>query len=1067
VRLAAIQALEQRALMAAQPIITEFMAKNGVTLADGYGENSDWIEITNQGDASIDMIGWHLTDNTNLAKWTFPSFTVLPGQSRIVFASSLDTIDPAGNLHTNFSLSQDGEKLTLTRPDLSIASRYNPDGSNFPTQLSDVSYGVGTIYDNTTLVGPHAAARAFVPVNSSLDGGSWTTVGFDDSGWTSGTTGVGYDTGGYEDNTPLPALAGQWTADSLGATLVNGNIVSNWVDVVGGATASGTGAPTFLSNALNGHSVIRFNPADGTDLLRVSSGSNPMAGSEDFAVVVVFRATAGIGSSGGPWSDNAGIVDASVAGVTNDWGISVSSTSGGRVLAGIGAPNQTVFSPGNKVNGAAHVAVFTRNDNTISLYVDGGDPIFATGSAAARGLTDMVFGGLQTGTNHFTGDIAEVRVYDGAMSTALAYSTATSLGARYGFAVTSPMNPLGATLTGNWAADSLNAGANNSAVTTWASSVGTHNAVAAGSPRLQKSQLNGHSVVRFDPSNGNDNFRIAANVNPLSNVGDFSVAVVFRTSTAGVGGNAQWYNNTGIVDGEVGGVVNDWGLALNSSGRVAAGIGNPDSTVYSSAGNANGIGHIAIYSKEGDTFRLTIDGGQPYEGTAAAVNRLTQDLVFGSLQTNINYYTGDLAEVQTYAGALDEDAAHALAGTLANKYGIALAPDRYDPLIGIPLQSQMYNVATTALVRVPFTVDDPAQFDKLTLSMQYDDGFVAYLNGTEIARRNATGTITYTSVADGRRLDAHALTVEKIDVSAFKGFLIGGGATNVLAVRALNSSLADPDLLLTPQLIASKTSVGVAYMSEPTPGAPNGEGFAGFVPDLTFSQQHGLFDGAFNVTVGSTSPGVAIVYTTDGSEPSLTNGTIVAPANAAALNSFVVNVNKTTTLRTIGFKNLYLPSRASTQTYVLKSSVLTQGNVQPAGAYWDTEVDPAVVNSTQTFSVSQALSAIPSMSLVLPDESMFGPTGIYANPREKGRQWERETSVEYFDPNDPSLQFQLDAGVRIQGGSSRDTGRPKKSFRLYFRTEYGSSMLDQRLFGNSNPQQSFDHLVLRGANNYS
>lgn len=1060
----AIQALEKRQMLAANPVMTEFMAKNGVSITDGYGDNSDWIEIANTGDQAIDLAGWHLSDSNNYGKWTFPSFVLQPGQIRVVFASSRNTTDPAGNLHTNFSLSQDGEKLTFSRPDLTVVTQYG-NNTNYPPQLADVSYGPGTIYDRTTLVGVNASKRAFVATNGTLDAGQWTALGFDDSGWLSGIKGVGFDTGAYESNILPPAIVGQWKASSL-TGLSNNATVSAWTDLVGGATAYASGSPKYIVNGMNGQPVVRFTPSDGNDLLRVAAASNPLAGEGDFTVAVVFKATAGIGSSGGQWNANAGLVDAEVNGTTNDWGISVTSTSGGRVGAGIGGPDTSVYSSSG-ILGSSHVAVFTRSGGNITLYLDGGNGVSATGSATARGLTDVVFGALQTNTNYFTGDIAEVRMYDGAMSSTIAYSVTSSLANTYGVSnIVVPTNPLGATLVGNWTADSLNGQSDNSVVSTWGSSVGTRNATATGQPRLRKSQLNGHSVIRFDPNDGtNDSFRLASNVNPIAGATNFSVAVVFRSFGGGIGSNTQWYNNAGIVDGEIGGSTNDWGLVLTSSGEVGAGIGGPDTTVYSNSGQNNGIPHVAILSRSGSTFSLSIDGSEAYVGTGPDAARAVSALTFGSLQTNINYLSGDIAEIQLFTGALDIDAAHALAGQLGDKYGIAIEPDRYDALLGIDLETSMAGAATTALVRVPFNVANPSQFDKLFLQVQYDDGFIAYLNGTEIARRNFTGNATYTSVADAQRLDTDALVFESIDVSQHMGLLLGSG-TNILSFRVLNTGLADPDLLLVPQLVAAKTTFGPAYLSPATPGMPNGEGYAGFVPDLNFSQARGLYTSSFNLTVSSSMQGVTIVYTLDGSEPSLTNGIVVTPSSPTAINSFTLPINSTKTLRAVGFRNMYLPSSVGTQTYVFVSSVLSQGNTAPTGAYWDTVVDPRVVNAAQTFSVGQALAALPSVSVVMDFEDMFGGTGIYKNPTQKGRQWERLTSLEYFDG--AGGQFQIDAGIRVQGGASRDPSKPKRSFRLYFRGEYGVGELEAPgLFGADNPVTSWDHLVLRAGHNYT
>ena len=61
------------------------------------------------------------------------------------------------------------------------------------------------------------------------------------------------------------------------------------------------------------------------------------------------------------------------------------------------------------------------------------------------------------------------------------------------------------------------------------------------------------------------------------------------------------------------------------------------------------------------------------------------------------------------------------------------------PLIGTDVRTAMRGNNATAYVRVPFNVDEQEGFDRLRLRMKYDDGFVAYVNGQEVARRNAPG----------------------------------------------------------------------------------------------------------------------------------------------------------------------------------------------------------------------------------------------------------------------------------------------------------------------------------------
>jgi spore coat protein CotH len=151
-----VEHLEDRRVLAATPIITEFMASNSSTLLDGDGESSDWIEIYNPTGGPIDLAGWRLTDDAaNRTKWTFPSTTIGAGQYLVVFASDKTVpnyIDSLGYRHTTYALSAGGEYLGLVDPTGEIASEFAP---QFPGQSQDVSYGLngaglGTYFAHAT-----------------------------------------------------------------------------------------------------------------------------------------------------------------------------------------------------------------------------------------------------------------------------------------------------------------------------------------------------------------------------------------------------------------------------------------------------------------------------------------------------------------------------------------------------------------------------------------------------------------------------------------------------------------------------------------------------------------------------------------------------------------------------------------------------------------------------------------------------------------------------------------------------------------------------------------------------
>jgi hypothetical protein len=143
------------------------------------------------------------------------------------------------------------------------------------------------------------------------------------------------------------------------------------------------------------------------------------------------------------------------------------------------------------------------------------------------------------------------------------------------------------------------------------------------------------------------------------------------------------------------------------------------------------------------------------------------------------------------------------------------------------VEAAMRHVNATVYLRVPFVLDDPSIFNTLTLRVKYDDGLVAWLNGGEIARRNAPlpEATTWNSAATFVRLDGEAVQFEEINISNVRGFLQPG--TNVLAIQGLNASAGDGDFLLLPELRATHPLFQLAdrnYFLPPTPGFLNGPG---------------------------------------------------------------------------------------------------------------------------------------------------------------------------------------------------------------------------------------------------
>lgn len=98
-------------------VINELLASNGNIIADEDGEFGDWIELFNRGSTPIELNGIGLSDNPQQPfRWVLPDLTLEPGEFLLVWATGKDRNDPNGPLHTNFSISSQGETLLLTHP---------------------------------------------------------------------------------------------------------------------------------------------------------------------------------------------------------------------------------------------------------------------------------------------------------------------------------------------------------------------------------------------------------------------------------------------------------------------------------------------------------------------------------------------------------------------------------------------------------------------------------------------------------------------------------------------------------------------------------------------------------------------------------------------------------------------------------------------------------------------------------------------------------------------------------------------------------------------------------------
>ncbi|MCU0917223.1 MAG: lamin tail domain-containing protein [Planctomycetes bacterium] len=374
------------------------------------------------------------------------------------------------------------------------------------------------------------------------------------------------------------------------------------------------------------------------------------------------------------------------------------------------------------------------------------------------------------------------------------------------------------------------------------------------------------------------------------------------------------------------------------------------------------------------------------------------------------------------------------------------------PRVKNPLHDAMFGRNSSVWIRIAFVTAGTEAFETLLLNLQYEDGFVAWLNGVEVARDNLTGTARWDSVAGRDRPDGSMQVPVVFDLSGHKDRLRPG--RNVLALQGLNDHAADPLFLIAPQLVVSGAAQVPHYLARPTPGRPNTPGPLDIVADPRFSHEHGLYDVPFSLALSCETPGAFIRYTTNGAAPSETSGAVyTAP----------IPIRTTTCVRALAFRAGSVPSEVRTHTFLFPNDVERQSAL-PVGfpTTWgsttaDYEMDPDIVNGVIRPQLVQALKSLPSMSLVMNVDDLFGPAGVYTNWSSSGDAWERPGSVELIYP-DGTKGFQVNCGVRIYGNVGRREA--KKSFRLKFTRAYGPTELHYPLFGAAATDR-FDQLILR------
>jgi hypothetical protein len=407
----------------------------------------------------------------------------------------------------------------------------------------------------------------------------------------------------------------------------------------------------------------------------------------------------------------------------------------------------------------------------------------------------------------------------------------------------------------------------------------------------------------------------------------------------------------------------------------------------------------------------------------------------------------------------------------------------------------------SVFIRKTFTVADAATVTHGLLQIDYEDGFVAYINGIEVARANmdsAPGTIPYpTKLSSG----IHSMVMydggnpEVFGIANITEVLQAG--QNVLAIEVHNEMGFNSHLSVIPFL-----TLGMKEAPEEPMGVPEVLVFSTqkFLFHTNFKIKSGgetlvLTDGSgamidsldtgeivedvssgrkpdgnetmvffmeptpgeSNISQAITGDGYAVTNSVPGgiynSSVSIefstdSNNAVIrytldgsVPTDSSIEYSSPISVNSTSVVRARTFENGFLPGPVCTNTYLINEDIelpIISMSTNPENL-WDDDIGIYVKGN------SNALGGYAD-----------APKGPGANWFE---DWERPIHIEFYEP-DGTQGFSIDAGVKIVGKGNRNGAQ--KALAFFARPKYGYEEIDYQIFPDV-PISKFKSIVLRTA----
>ena len=402
----------------------------------------------------------------------------------------------------------------------------------------------------------------------------------------------------------------------------------------------------------------------------------------------------------------------------------------------------------------------------------------------------------------------------------------------------------------------------------------------------------------------------------------------------------------------------------------------------------------------------------------------------------------------------------------------------------------------SVFMRKKFTLSNLESLKSLWLHMDYDDGFVAYLNGTEICRAGlgtAGSAVPYNMSASSHEAKIYqGGTPDAFNISDFIHLL--NENENVLAIQVHNAGTNSSDLSAIPFLTvgyAEKIELNAPvshYFQMPIlyPHSNFKLSSLGETLSLTFKDGTVLDSISYGIIPANYSMGRDInnlatwgYFVTP--TPGLINDTPIASDIVRSEIQFSIsemflktNSQLTFTGSLAGEDIRYtLNGNEPTENSILFRGPieLTKNTVVRARVFKTGAIPGKITTRTYLF---DAPPTLPVISVSTDSVNLWDTqSGIYVlgdsyenqNPYYGANfweDWEKPASIEMTGVTGERV-FSLNCGIKIFGAWSR--ARPQKSLAVFFRNEYGDPILENVRLFKSKPITSFKSLVLRNSGN--